>query len=250
MATVTKDGFGTPDSPVSAYTTQERLRNWWDYHKGWVVFGTILCIGALSLIRDIFFRPKPDYQIAYVSTTPLPSAVLASLQQQLEAIGDDVNGDGRVLVELLTYDIGFDALSQMNVEATSANITRLTVDLTSGGVYILFLEDPQGFQARMGGLSYLDGTAPPLDHTASAEDWRQMVYPWESCPVLTSLELGTYRVFLDPDEREIDGQTAMERLYVARRVIRDDAQREAFAADERLWQRLTAGAFDQFSHGN
>lgn len=226
----------------NTYTRKERLRNWWDYHRGWVILGAAIFLGFTFLIRDMFFRPKPDYQVAYVSVDQPPASVLARLQEQLEAAGEDVNGDGRVLVELLTYPLGFDAQNMMNVEAATANVTRLTVDLTAGDVYLILLDDPAGFQGRMGFLSYLDGSLPAGDDpTASAGDWQQMVYPWENCPVLAALELGTYTRFLDASERELDGQTALEGIYVGRRAVRDeDPQR--FAAAQRLWQRLTENA--------
>lgn len=231
-----------PDEKIELTAAQKR-RNWWYYHKGMVIIGVVLALGAALLIRDIFFRPAPDYQVGYVTTTPPPTEILANLQRQLESLGEDVNGDGRVLVEIFAYDLGFDARSMMDVEAASAGVTRLTVDLSSGRVYLIILDDPEGFQARMGALSYLDGGTPPTDDPVfGADDWREMVYSWDDCPVLSGLDLGTYTAFLDPEGQETDGQTAMAGLYVGRRALWDESQRDAFAADELLWQTLTAGA--------
>lgn len=224
-------------------TPEQKRRNWWDYHKGWVLLGAVLALGAAFLVRDIFFRPSPDYQVGYVSKTALPEKVRSSLQEQLEAFGKDVNGDGRVLVEIFTYTMGFDKQSMMDVEAASAAITGMTVDLSTGRVCILLLDDPEGFQTRMGTLSYLDGGTPPLDDPSyGGSDWREMVYAWEDCPLLAGLDLGTYTQFLDMAETELDGQTAMDGIYVARRALWDEEQRSAFAADDQLWQVLTAGA--------
>ena len=224
-------------------TPEQKRRNWWDYHKGWVLLGAVLVLGAALLIRDIFFRPTPDYQVGYVSKTPLPEKVRSSLQEQLEALGEDVNGDGRVLVEIFNYSVGFDEQSMMDVEAASAAVTGLTVDLSTGRIFLLLLDDPEGFQARMGALGYLDGGIPPLDDPVyGAEDWREMVYAWEDCPVLAGLDLGTYTQFLDIEETSLDGQTAMDGIYVGCRVLWDEEQQTAFAADTRLWQALTEGA--------
>lgn len=223
-------------------TPAEKRRNWWDYHKGWILLGVVLAFGAAWLIHDIFFRPMPDYQIGYVSRSSPPAEVMNRLQEQLEALGEDVNGDGQVLVEILTYTLSFDQQGMTDVENVASGITRLTVDLTTGGVYLLLLDDPEGFQARMGALCCLDGSTPPEDSAYSSENWRGMVYAWEDCPVLAGLELGTYVRFLDPEERELDGQQAMDGVYVGRRVLYDENRRTAFAADERLWQSITAGA--------
>lgn len=231
-----------PDEKVELTAAQKRA-NWWYYHKGWVLLGAILAIGSFFLIRDIFFRPVPDYQVGIVTKTALPPEVLDSLQSELERCGEDVNGDGRVLVELYTYTFGFDQQSMIDVDAASAGTTRLTVDLTAGRVYLLLIDDPEGFQARMGALSYLDGAVPPTDDPDyGAADWREMVYAWEDCPVLTGLDLGTYVQFLDLSEQEINGQSAMAGLYVARRATWNEGQAASFAADEALWRQLTEGA--------
>ncbi len=226
------------------YTREEKLRNWWLYHKGWIVFGVIFLLGAGYLIHDVFFRPKPDYQVALVSKGDVPAAVRANLQTRLEELGEDVNGDGQVLVEVLFYPIGFDEWSQMDVEATSSAVTRLTVDLTTGRVYLVLLDDPAGFQARIGALGYLDGGIPDADdETHGAADWEQMVFAWEDCPVLRGLDLGTYLPLMAPTSDDtVDGQKAMEGLYIGKRAMRSEAQKEAFAADERLWHKLTDGA--------
>lgn len=224
-------------------TPEQKRRNWWEYHKGWLLFGAVLLIGAAFFIRDIFFRPSPDYQVGYVSKTPLPDEVKDSLRERLEELGEDVNGDGQVLVEIFTYVLGFDEQGMMDVNAATAGITSLTVDLSQGRVHLLLLDDPEGFQARMGALCYLDGSTPPIDKADyGATDWQNMVYAWKDCPVLSGLDLGTYVQFLDIEERELDGQNAMDGFYVARRALWDEEQRTAFAAAERLWQTLTVGA--------
>lgn len=231
-----------PDEKIELTAAQKR-RNWWDYHKFWVLLGAVALIGSALLIRDIFFRPEPDYQVGYICKTAPPEEVLNNLQARLEELGEDVNGDGRVMVELFTYIMGFDNVSMLDVDAVSSGITRLTVDLSMGRVYVLLLDDPEGFQGRIGALSYLDGAAPPLDDPAyGAADWTGMVYAWDNCPVLANMDLGTYTRFLDLSEQEIDGQEAMAGLYIGRRAALNEGQKASFAADEALWRRLTEGA--------
>ena len=244
MSWVTKRSGETyqPESE-QVYTRQQRIRNWWDYHTGWVVFGIIAVLLGGLLIHDMFFRPEPDYRIGYVSTELLPDEVVAGLRESLQQLGADQNGDGRVLVEVTTYDLGFDEQSQLDVDATSAGMTSLTADLMSGGLSILLLTDPEGFQLRMGALGYLDGSTPAMDAPdAEAGNWRQMVYRWEDCPVLAGLNLGTYTQFWDLEETPVDGQTAMQGVYVARKAAWNEEQKAAAAADDALWQAMTAGA--------
>lgn len=231
-----------PDEKIELTAAQKR-RNWWDYHKFWVLLGAVALVGCAWLVRDIFFRPGPDYQVGYVGKTALPEEVLENLRARLEELGEDVNGDGRVTVELIPYILGFDAVSMLDVDGTSAAMTRLTVDLAAGRVYVLLLDDPEGFQGRIGALGYLDGSAPPPDDPAyGAADWTEMVYAWDGCPVLANMDLGTYTRFLDLSEQKISGQEVMAGLYVGRRAALSEGQRASFAADEALWLRLTEGA--------
>ncbi len=245
MTTLTphwNDRSDKPDGPQDL-SGAKKWANWWGYHWGFVVFAAIIVIGGISLARDMFFRPRPDYEIGYVGRAPLPAGVRTALQEQLASLGHDVNGDGEVLVEIDAYEIGFDEEGMMDVEAATAATTGLTVDLSSGGMYLLLLDDPEGFQSRMGALSYLDGTVPPAgDASFGASGWRDMVYKWNRCPVLRGLPLGTYSQFGDEEGEERDAQSFLSGLYIGRRALRDDEQRERFAADAILWDALTSGA--------
>lgn len=244
MPWVTKDSKETYQPQArQSYTQQQRLRNWWHYHAGWVAFGAVVLALGGVLVRDMFFRPEPDYRIGYVSTQPLPAEVVAGLEESLQQLGSDRNGDGRVLVEVRSYNLGFDAQSQLDTEATTAAMTSLSADLMSGAVNIFLLEDPEGFQRRMGALCYLDGTAPAQDAPdAEAENWRQMVYLWQDCPVLAALDAGEYTEFFDLEETPINGQTALQGVYVARKAAWSEEQEQAAAADTALWLAMTAGA--------
>ena len=244
MPWVTKDSKETYQPQArQSYTQQQRLRNWWHYHAGWVAFAAVVLALGGVLVRDMYFRPEPDYRIGYVSTRPLPAEVVAGLQESLQQLGSDQNGDGRVLVEVRSYNLGFDAQSQLDTEATTAAMTSLSADLMSGAVNIFLLEDPEGFQRRMGALCYLDGTAPAQDAPdAEAENWRQMVYLWQDCPVLAALDVGEYTEFFDLEETPINGQTALQGVYVARKAAWSEEQEQAAAADTALWLAMTAGA--------
>ncbi len=231
-----------PD-PKKEYTKKELRANWWDYNLKWVLLGIAAAVALGFLIRDIFFRTKPDYEVGIVSTAIPPEETRDALKARLEELGEDLNGDGKVVVDVLVYELGFSAEQVTDVNMTQAAVTRLTVDMSSGDVYLVFLQDPEGFQSRFGALAYLDGSTVDTDVEGyESENWREMVYRWEDCPVLRGMDLGTYTRFLDLSEEKIDGQTAMEGLYVCRRGMFTDGEEEKYAGAERLWQTLVAGA--------
>lgn len=244
MAWVTKDSQETYENnePVRTYTKAEKAGNWWHYHKWQVVVVIILLVVAAFIIKDTFFRAKPDYQVAYVGLQNLPEDTGTALTEALESFCDDRNGDGQVLVQLNQYAVELesgaettDAYSQM------AGITRLSADLSSSdGSYIFLLEDPETFQEYTGALRYLDGTIP--EDGESAKDWENMVYRWTDCPVLTGLDLGTYTGYTLVDDATGNNQDVLSELYIGCRGTWTDKAAEGYAGDDVIWQKLTEGA--------
>ena len=127
------------------------------------------------------------------STSDLPTDTVTALQDALTPFCSDLNGDGKVVVQVDSYTVDFDAANEStDAYYQMAGVTRLSAELSSGGkTYIFLLEDPEGFEAQTGALQYLDGTVPDDPETPDA-DWREMVYRWTDCPVLTGLDLGGY----------------------------------------------------------
>ena len=155
----------------------------------------------------------------------------------------DLNGDGKVVVQVDSYTVDFDAANE-NTDAyyQMAGVTRLSAELSSGGkTYIFLLEDPEGFEAQTGALQYLDGTVPDDPETTDA-DWREMVYRWTDCPVLTGLDLGGYEGLTLMDDVTGTNQSVLAHLYVGRRGVWDEKQVPTYEGCAELWDTLTAGA--------
>lgn len=230
-----------PDEPIQ-YTKKELRRNWWEYNIGWVLLGIALFIGAIFVIKSTFFRTKPDYVLGIVSTVLPQEETQDALEARVREMGEDLNGDGKVVAEVYVYDLGFGDQDYQDIEMTSAAMTRLMVDLGGDEVYIILMQDPENFQRRFGALSYLDGACCADVDGYECENWRDMVYAWKDCPVLKGLDLGTFTPFIDTEENEIDGQEAMADLYIGHRAVVSEKDAEKWAGAERLWEKLTAGA--------
>lgn len=246
MAWVTKDSIETYDQtpePPREYTKAEKAANWWHYHWVAVVIGVAAVFFGGWIIKDTVFQTRPDVQIAYVGTHELPVDTVNALQNALTPFCQDENGDGKVVVQVATYNVDFDVENEStDAYYQMAGMTRLNGDLSSGGKTCIFLlEDPENFEKMTGALRYLDGTTPE-DQDDAAADWQQMVYRWTDCPVLTGLDLGNFEGYTALDDITDTNQNALAHLYVGCRGVWDNDQAEAFADGFALWDTLTAGA--------
>ena len=165
MAWVTKDSVEQYDhtpEPPKEYTKKEKAQNWWHYHK-FIVLGVVVAILVVAwFIKDTVFQTRPDVQIGYIGQYDLPADTVTALQDALTPYCTDLNGDGKVVVQVNSYTVDFNAEND-NTDAYNqmAGVTRLSADLSdSGTLYVMLIADPAGFQKSTGALAYLDGTPP------------------------------------------------------------------------------------------
>lgn len=224
-------------------TPEEKRRNWWDYHKWHVVLALVCLVFALDLVHDVIrnARNQPDYKIAYVGSTDLPDDTARALETAIAALGEDLNGNGAVQVELLEYQLGADLDSdpgamEKNAEMAYSSSLLLTTNIELVESMIFLLEDPVAFGADYPILCHTDGTLP------GGETDAPLYFSWTDCPVLTALELGEFEIPGISGMMVGDSQKAMAPLYIARRGLWDDAPTERSDGAIRLFRILTEGA--------
>lgn len=225
-------------------TPEEKRRNWWDYHKWHVVIAIVCAIFALDLIGDVMHnaRNHPDYKIAYVGYTDLPDGVAEALETALAQFGEDLNGNGKVQVELTEYLLYDEdsaenpALQEQSAEMGYNASMLLTANIELVESIIWLLEEPEDFGATYPILCHTDGTLP------GGETDAPLYYSWSDCPVLAGLELGTFEIPVISGTVEGDCQMALEHIAVARRGLWDDGSNDMIEGAIRLWETLTEGA--------
>ena len=225
MAWVTKDSVEQYETPESKkeYTKQEKAANWWHYHKLYVGIAVIAVVLVVWMVHDVVTRVRPDYRVGYVGSSNLPTDTVTALENTLAAYCDDRNGDGKVVVELVQYNLDFDSESE-NTDAYTqmADVTRLSADLSSkDGPYIFIMQD---------------------ENDNVIVDWTKMVYRWTDCPALTGLDLGTYTGLTMVDDLQGENQDIMKNTYIGRRAYYTDKTALESETYDALWNILTAGA--------
>ncbi len=198
------------------YTKKERRQNWWHYHGLAVLLAVLLLIAGGDLLFHALGigRVLPDYQVAYISARPLEEAAESRLQSALAALGEDCNGDGRILVQVNSYaDMSASPEKDAAHYAAAAQV-RLMADLESCESYFFLCQNPDSFQENYQILAREDG---------------ELARPGEAPLLLSALPL-----LADAAGSPEDGQA----LFLARRgfwegrVCRHKDQCDA------LWQKL------------
>lgn len=211
---------------VHILTKEEKRRNWWHYHKWHVVIAAVLALCAGNILWNALGigKTEPDYSIAYVGRTPLSEETAAALRDGLIALSPDLNGDGKVTVELQQY-VSVNTGDSDSLYYAQAAQVQLVADITDCKSYFFLLEDPDGFQKATSALRNLDGSLPADgDLTPDGKYVR-----WGDCPMLAQIELGAAR-------------EAVSQLSFARRGFWTEKTVPNAAGCDALWERLTEGA--------
>jgi len=161
-----------PDKPREL-TKAEARANWWQYHWYYVaaIAAAVLLVGYFvwSRVTEV----KPDYTVAVVSRTDPDTEFLAELETKLEALADDVNGDGKVKVEVKGIWLA------LNLETNDASLQKLmesSEDKLNSDFYlsesmIFLVDDPAAMEQKYGCFRRLDGTDPQEGESIRVEDF-------------------------------------------------------------------------------
>lgn len=214
-----------PDE-VRELTKEEKRRNWWHYHKWHVVIAAVLALCAGNILWNALGigKVKPDYSIAYVGSTPLSAETAGALRDGLAAISPDLNGNGKVTVELQQY-VSVNTGDSDSLYFAQAARVQLVADITDCKSYFFLLEDPAGFQEATSALRNLDGSLPADGDLTP--DGKYVI--WGDCPLLARIELG-------------NEQETVSHLAFARRGFWTEKTVPNAAECNALWDMLTEGA--------
>ncbi len=200
-------------------TTRQRLENWWHYHWHYVLI-VLAAVLVIAYFASSWGSALPeDYSVVWVGGHYLPDETEAALATALAAYGEDVNGDGQVVVSIRQVGLDMRAVAERGTSGQQeyADLMALNADLNCGQSTVFILEDPEAFQTYSGALLYLDGAEP----AEGAMDWENMTVSWQD--VFGQLPEG------------IDSP-----VWLACRGCWKEEQRESWESSWQLWDRVVA----------
>lgn len=219
-------------------TRKEKAQNWWYYHKWHLLIAAAVIFLLSDLVSDILEarRNQPDYSIAYVGSGYLPEDTVAQLTDALSQLGEDLNGNGKVQVELHQYIVYFqeeaDKSAQMgNISLDYSAQVQLAADIENCTSFFFLMEDPRQFQEDYQILTCLDGSYPE-------EIEGEMYLAWIESPVLSGLSLGEYTVETLEQTYSGSSQDVLSGLYIGRRGFWQEKTCAHLEGCEALWSKL------------
>lgn len=199
-------------------TPAEARANWWHYHWYYVVLiaAAVLAVGYFvwSRVTEV----KPDYTVAVVGRIDPDAAFLSEVETKLEAAADDVNGDGKVKVNVksiwlaLDYD-GQDSSLRKLMESSE---DKLNSDFYLCESMIFIVDEPGGKGAAVRLFSVCWTVLTRRRATASVSD---------------------FAVLLDDTALAGVQSKSGAEWYVARRLS-EGVEEESLTTGDALWEKL------------
>lgn len=136
-------------------------------------------------------------------------------------MGEDLNGDGKVVVSIVQYTMADPTAENTAVDPNMqmATQTKLAADMSTCES-ILFLVDDynfKNFQDSQQLFSYLDGTVPE----EGAKDYEKMKIPWSESKFLSGMDLGAYVTEADGKQLSVSYQDFFQNLNLCLRSFYD-----------------------------
>ena len=141
---------------------RKKIQNFWFYYKIPFLVGlaVVFILGYLTVQKHT--TVQPDYHIGLVRTVPCTDMELQSLKDTFTAAGQDLNGDGEVLVQIHTYYVNLEDPAENAGVANADTIQALDADLIGNVSGIFLLEDVAAFQTVTNNL--LSDTSATLEN--------------------------------------------------------------------------------------
>ncbi|MFU0831981.1 MAG: DUF4350 domain-containing protein [Oscillospiraceae bacterium] len=215
-------------SPPEPETPRKKAENFWYYHKWHILAAMLAVIILIFLIRDLT-RPGVDYHIGMITSKYYPEEAVELLEENIATYAEDLNGDGRVMVEIIPYPI---TSEDSDPKMKLANLVKLDADLAAG-TSLLFITDEESFetqQERKSMFAYTDGSTPQT----SSIDQSRIRIPISELKALSGLSYA-----------EENGSNLFDELGLSLRIYEDSAiegqEDDYWNACRRLFQKLAAG---------
>jgi hypothetical protein len=121
-------------------TFGERMQNFWFYNKYFVLAAVFLAVLLVIAVRQCADRESFDTEIVLFTYHSYAPDQITAIEEELEKYGVDINGDGKVNIQILdcAYDKKTTVFDQKNAKGS-----KLVANITSNEKAVLFITDAE-----------------------------------------------------------------------------------------------------------
>ena len=225
-----EETINAPGAEIKIETPKGKWDNFWFYHKWHVIIALAVVALVGFFIHDMLSVVHPDYQIGLITQVGYSSEATDKLEQGLEKYGEDLNHDGKVVVQINSYVVSANPDSA-DPNMQMASVTKLMADL-SDGMSMIFLTDDASFQNEQKSqqlFAYLDGTSP----AANATDYDKMRISLKNAANLQSLKSS-----VSTGEEALMLNNLSASLRIVKGTKAEDKQTEYYSASKKLFDQV------------
>lgn len=121
----------------------KKVENFWYYYRNYVFFISFAVIFIAVVVGSILFQSKPDLTVCLAgSYTWIEDDTIADLEDVLSSQMDDVNGDNRIIVDVVRGYMVSDTIPDgTDPEVLSAYQEQFLTGLSTGSFFVI-IADP------------------------------------------------------------------------------------------------------------
>ncbi|MGI6263934.1 MAG: hypothetical protein ACOYJY_00500 [Acutalibacteraceae bacterium] len=136
-----------PDPPKPPQKPAKWWENLWYHYKWNIIVGIFALVLVITGVAQLVKKDDPDFVVVMLTGAPTTAQTNAALQEQLEAVAADRDGDGKieVLIEDLAMGIAYS-------DRKVANDNTLLAHLAAGDV-LLWAMEPEYYESKIQNLA-------------------------------------------------------------------------------------------------
>lgn len=232
---------------IKLETKKEQRANFWYYNRWKILISALCVVLVFSFVYSMVTRVKPDYQIALMTQIAYPQDVYEQMADQMEQYAEDLNGDGKVVIQINNYQyIQGAATEKADANTVMAGVVKFSADAQTGESMIYITDETSYQNVAESGTGYFvyldDWTTPPEN---GAEDLDRTKVAWKDCKGVASFDV-------DYDIENISHEDLQAMLFddlsFSLRSIKygefeNDGKKVAYyEASKKLLERIIAGS--------
>ena len=221
-------------------TAKEKRKNFWYYNKWKFLIGALLIALAVYFIASVVMRVKPDYEIALMTPGGFSDPALEQFESKRASLGEDRNGDGKVVVQINKYSFG-----NTSGQTAMVDTAKIVADLDAcqSMIFITDTVSLDNLIPSVGSSFFVDlETWDPVPDNLN--DLTPIRAPYPEWKAFEDFRLDDVYFHTDSDEYT---EKLMGRLRISLRTIVDTrhedskSKQEYFEASKTLVERVLSG---------